>query len=77
MTDELKAHSLETERWREYDFHDRIYRIEDPAILYLRPGGTTHRVVDASGVVHLVPAPGFEGCVVRWKPRTETDPVQF
>lgn len=55
------------EEWREYDFAGRIYRIEQPVRIYLRPGGTTHRVEDRAGVVHCVPAPGHHGCVLRWK----------
>jgi len=56
-----------TEAWREYDFEGRIYRIEKPVKVSFRVGGTTHRVVDGSGIVHCVPAPGFQGCVLRWK----------
>lgn len=53
------------ETWREYDFNGRVYRIEAPAEILFRPGGVTHRVVDADGVCHIVPAPGHFGCVVR------------
>jgi hypothetical protein len=55
------------EAWREYSFKDRVYRINSPKALYV--GTTTHRVVDDEGVVHCVPAPGFNGCVVRWLPK--------
>ena len=55
------------EEWREYDFRDRVYRINNPVALYYRKGGTTHRVVDSEGVSHLVPAPGYNSCVVRFK----------
>ena len=55
------------EEWREYDFSGRIYRIIAPTRVEFRPGGTTHRVTDAEGVVHCVPAPGRDGCVLRWK----------
>ena len=58
---------LTVEEWREYDFDDRVYRIESPVAFYYRPGGTTHRVITADGVVHCVPAPGVNGCVLRWK----------
>lgn len=60
-------HDLTVEEWREYDFGGRTYRIDGPVALYYRDGGSTHRVVDAAGVTHCVPAPGSEGCVLRWK----------
>lgn len=56
---------ISDEEWREYDFGGRVYRIEDPRDLYV--GNSTHRVVDAKGVAHCVPAPGKSGCVLRWK----------
>lgn len=61
----MEAKDLSTEEWREYDFGDRTYRINCPKSLYV--GTTTHRVVDAEGVTHCVPAPGINGCVLRWK----------
>ncbi|UXN70856.1 hypothetical protein N8A98_06630 [Devosia neptuniae] len=54
------------EQWREYDFGGRTYRIDQPAEVAFREGGQTHRVTDADGIVHCVPAPGVNGCVVRW-----------
>jgi hypothetical protein len=65
---------LTVEYYREYDFVDaagvqRTYRISDPVAFYYRTGGSTHRVVDKDRVVHCVPAPGFQGCVLRWKNR--------
>lgn len=68
---------LSDEAWREYDFGSRIYRINSPTELYTRPGGTTHRVVDALGTVHCVPAPGHHGCVLRWQTRDASEPVLF
>ena len=55
------------EEWREYDFGGRIYRIDHPQRVQFRSGGETHRVTDADGVVHCLPAPGMNGCVLRWK----------
>jgi len=55
------------EEWREYDFGGRVYRIEKPASVQFRAGGETHRVTDADGIVHCLPAPGQNGCVLRWK----------
>ena len=61
---------LTIETYREYDFGGRVYRIENPVAFYYREGGSTHRVVDAAGVVHCVPAPGVNGCVLRWRNRS-------
>ncbi len=63
------------EEWREYDFDGRVYRIDDPIKLYV--GKTTHRVVDAQGIAHCIPAPGFNGCVLRWKSVDPNKPVAF
>lgn len=71
---ELTAKDITTELYREYDFAGRTYRIEAPQQLYV--GITTHRVV-AGGVVHCVPAPGFNGCVLRWVSKDMTKPVDF
>ena len=73
----LRPADLTVEEWREYDFGGRVYRVESPAALYTRPGGTTHRVVDASGIVHCLPAPGVNGCVLRWQARDRNKPVDF
>ena len=56
---------ISVEEWREYDFGGRVYRIERPQQLWV--GETTHRVTDAAGIVHCVPAPGRGDCVLRWK----------
>lgn len=63
------------ELWREYDFGGRCYRIDKPTLLYV--GATTHRVVDAAGVVHCVPAPGQCDCVLRWQSVDPNKPVAF
>jgi hypothetical protein len=68
---------LSDELAREYDFNGRVYRIDTPRTLFTRKGGTTHRVLDQQGVVHLVPAPGFNGCVIRWFPKDLNKPVAF
>lgn len=77
MSEELKKLDISAELWREYDWDGRIYRIDNPVTLYIRPGGTTHRVVDASGVAHCIPSVGEHGCVLRWKNRSGIEPVQF
>lgn len=71
----MEAKDITKEQWREYDFGGRVYRIDGPVSLYV--GTATHRVLDASGTVHCVPSPGEHGCVLRWKPKDATDPVQF
>ena len=68
---------LTQEFWREYDFAGRTYRIDVPVKLYMRPGGSTHRILDKEGVMHCVPAPGNGDCVLRWKPVNPEKPVQF
>lgn len=70
-------HSLAHEKYREYDFNGRIYRIDAPKTLFIRKGGETHRVVDQENVVHCVPAPGQQGCVLRWFTGNSANVVQF
>jgi hypothetical protein len=79
MTNTLDLHEydLSSELWREYDFGGRVYRICAPITLYLRDGGTTHRVVDDAGTVHCVPAPGRYGCALRWVNKKGEPPVKF
>ncbi len=77
MNNELKEFDLTSEEYREYDFAGRVYRIDHPQRLFLRSGGTTHRVVDATGVVHCVPGVGFMGCILRWKNIDPDNPVNF
>lgn len=55
------------EEWREYDFGGRVYRIVKPVTVEFRQGGETHRVTTDDGIVHCTPAPGVNGCVLRWK----------
>lgn len=70
---EIKKHDLVDVLWREYDYGGRVVRIEKPVAVFI--GETTHRVVDSTGVVWCVPAPGFHGCVVRWKKVDGVEPV--
>jgi hypothetical protein len=67
----MTVSSLSSEEWREYEFGPPdarfTYRINHPVKLYVRNGGSTHRVSDQDGVVHCLPAPGKERCVLRWK----------
>lgn len=73
----MDTFDLKTELWREYDFGNRVYRIENPKTLYYKKGGTTHRVVDSKGVAHCVPVPGQNGCVLRWENKNKKVPVNF
>ncbi len=68
---------LTVEAWREYDFAGRVYRIDAPKTLFTRPGGTTHRVVDSKNVTHCLPAPGQQGCVLRWTGHNDTSGTTF
>lgn len=88
----LIKRSIDGEIWREYEWDEirqnkigdlyrtgeRItYRIINPVLLFIRPGGTTHRVVDSEGIAHCVPAVGLLGCVIRWKNPADSEPVNF
>jgi hypothetical protein len=73
----LKEFDISKEVWREYDWGGRIYRIDYPKKLFLRDGGTTHRVVDGTNVVHCVPSVGVMGCVLRWFNGSMQEPVNF
>lgn len=76
---ELKKFDISHEEWREYEWENRFepYRIANPKLLFLRSGGTTHRIVDSNGIVHCVPTVGYMGCVLRWKNPEGTPPVNF
>lgn len=74
----LIRRDLTNEEWREYEYGETIYRITLPKSLVLRENGTTHRVVDHAGITHVLPAPGQQGCALRFfqKPEVE-DRVSF
>lgn len=73
----LLEFDLTCELWREYDFGGRTYRIEYPVKLFLSTSRTTHRVLDKDGVIHCLPAPGREGCVLRWYNIDSSKPCNF
>lgn len=65
---------LSDEAYREYEVLGTglTYRISDPISLWYRDGGSTHRVLDSTGVVHCVAYPAsLKGIpvVLRWQPR--------
>lgn len=75
---ELISGDLRDEEYREYVLESgKVYRIVAPQTLWVRMGGNTHRVLDSEGVVHCVPGPGYRNAVLRWKPKSGTDPVAF
>lgn len=83
--DGLMKQDISQEEWRKYEweylvmgqvFH-RTYLITKPVLLFTRKGGTTHRVVDSTGVAHCIPAPGQMGCVLRWYNGEGKEPVNF
>lgn len=78
----LGPFDLTSEEYREYEFElcdgeYTVYRIDSPVSLFYREGGFTHRVLDAAGVVHIVPGIGIGGAVVRFKPENSEEPVAF
>jgi len=88
----LIKRKIDGEEWREYEWNEIrqnnmgilystglrvIYHIDKPVFLYIRPGGTTHRIVDSNGIAHCVPAVGLCGCVIRWKNPDGQEPVNF
>lgn len=73
--DSIQAKDISKELYREYDFSGRVYRIDEPVSLFI--GNTTHRVIDSKGVAHCLPSPGNHGCVLRWMPKDQGNPVQF
>lgn len=56
---------------------ESVYTINNPVKMYYREGGVTMRILDADGVVHLVPGPGYRNTVHRWYPKDSSNPVQF
>lgn len=73
---------LSDEAYREYEMGPVAarftYRIDNPKQLFYRLGGTTHRVVDAAGLTHCVPAPVEGGTtILRWQGRSAETAVSF
>lgn len=75
----LLEFDLTKEEWREYEWNSTTepYRIENPVKLFIRPLGSTHRVLDAEGIVHCIPSVGVQGCVLRWQSKDPNNPVNF
>lgn len=84
----MKEFDISKELWREYEWFGgiknsngtevmRVYRIDNPQKLFIRSGGTTHKVVDLEGIVHCIPTVGYLGCVLRWENADKSKPVNF
>lgn len=74
----MEPKDLTKELRREYDYGGgHVYLIHMPQTLWV--GTSTHRVLDAGGVVHCVPFPVCDGKAVflRWMPKDAAEPVQF
>jgi hypothetical protein len=68
---------ISDEVWREVELSGGIkYRIDNPVRLIIRKGGSTHRVVDATGVVHCYAAPETGNSIIRWY-TGKSNPVKF
>lgn len=59
----------------EYDFQDRVYRIDKPVKVFIDKATGTHKVLDKDNVVHVVPSPGSSGCVLKFKATDVTKPL--
>ena len=77
MSEGILRFDICDESWREYRYADQVVRIENPIYLYLKKGGTTHRILGGDGVMYCVPAVGVQGCFLRWKPKDMERPVAF
>lgn len=77
-SDGYTTKDISSELWREVELSGGlVIRIDNPLQLIMRNGGSTHRVVDAQGVVHCYPAPETGKSVIRWKSRLGYAPVCF
>jgi hypothetical protein len=58
--------------------HRATWVVRMPVSIFVPDDGRTWRVLDQHGVVHVLPAPGYLGCVVRYEkvPGAE-DPVEL
>lgn len=77
--DDYIKSDISIEQFREVVLQNNtVYRINNPIMLVVRKGGSTHRVVDSDGVVHCYAAPELGKTVIRWKNRdNEGRPIIF
>jgi len=68
----MKEYDISLEGWREYEYLEsgKIYRINNPETLFIKEGGTGHRIRDVEGVVHWCPINILY--IIRW-----SGPVEF
>lgn len=78
LGDNYQVQDISMEEYREYVHvpSGAVYRIDQPVALITRTGGTTHRVVTSSGLVHCVPFGGPSPYVLRWM-NCGSNPCQF
>lgn len=78
MTTHITERDLTSEAFREICLgNGTVYRIDRPVRLWHRIGASTVRILDAGGMVHLVPEPGHYGAIHRWEPKDPNAPPQF
>ncbi len=59
---------ISDEEWREVQLSGGLtILIKNPVTLIIRKGGSTHRVVDAKGIVHCYAAPETGYSALCWK----------
>lgn len=74
----LSLRDISTEEVRVYETAGiGEYRIAQPVGVYLREGGTTHRVVDRQGVCHCIAFPNEGRTVLRWQNKDLTVPCNW
>lgn len=68
---------ISDEEYRTIVTKEQTYKIENPVTLIFRKGGSTHRVVDANGLVHCYPAPETGKSILQWKAKEGKSPVRL
>ena len=69
---------ISDELWREVHLSSGLkLRIDNPATLIIRKGGSTHRVVDSDGVVYCYVAPETGHSYIKWMARPSKPAVRF
>ena len=72
-----QAFDISDEKFRHVIIEGNTHVIKEPQWLIMRPGGSTHRVVDANGMTHCYVAPESGKSFVRWKVKSGKNPVAF
>jgi len=75
---ELQEYDISGEAWREYELPGgKVYRIDNPVTMFWYRRATTHRILDAEGIVHCVHFAGEFNVVLRWQNKEGLPPVRF